>query len=137
MSGKAWARLAAGAIIVGSVLTWLTVQAGMFSLSKNGFEGDGKLTIVLGILGLILMQGNTKTRRNLAIACGVISAATVSYDLIDAFKLADETVSVSPGIGLILVGVGGVGLAITSRHIPVQAPPAPSAPGTPLPPPTI
>jgi hypothetical protein len=64
-TGQALAISGSAAIIVGSLLPWVTARRIFGQLSVNGVEGDGKLTLVLGVsllLGVILRFGTTRWR---------------------------------------------------------------------------
>jgi hypothetical protein len=46
-----WALLTAGAVIAAAAaMTWATASLGVFSVSSTGTEGDGRITVVLGIV---------------------------------------------------------------------------------------
>src|SRR3972149_460512 len=123
--------------IIGSFLVWAKVSAdfgslgqGSVSVTVKGTEGDGKITLVLGILLLIagVVLALAKTRRLargmaiLAIVFGVLVVAIGAYDaaniksksipsgagipqeLLDLIKI-----SIGPGLWVVILG-GGVGL---------------------------
>jgi Protein of unknown function (DUF2510) len=44
----------AGALIAGSVMPWVHADAGFFSVTKSGTDGDGVFTLVIGgVIGLV------------------------------------------------------------------------------------
>jgi hypothetical protein len=67
-------------------LRWARVSAGIFSVTKHGTEGDGVITLVLGLI-----------------------SAIAAYDIIDVERLTDEDdlAQATVGIGLYLVAMGG------------------------------
>ncbi|MEL7210018.1 MAG: hypothetical protein AAGK32_17600 [Actinomycetota bacterium] len=108
------------ALLVGAVLPWATVSTGFGSFSKAGTEGDGVLTLVLGLVigGLALPMLTSRTvKRGLAI--GIVIAAGIAlaiaiYDIVDVNNtLGDlgEFADGSPGVGLYLTAAGAVAAA--------------------------
>jgi hypothetical protein len=67
-------------------LPWARVSAGIFCVTKHGTEGDGVITLVLGLI-----------------------SAIAAYDIIDVERLTDEDdlAQATVGIGLYLVAMGG------------------------------
>jgi Protein of unknown function (DUF2510) len=125
-----WIIAVAGALaIVGSILPWATVRTGFGELSVSGTDGDGVITLVLGIalVGLGLC-GFTRARQilsgvSLLPALGVGAIALI--DIVDVSNVADELGSdfaqVSIGSGLwvclaaaVLALVGGI-IGLASR----------------------
>ena len=52
------AAVAAGVLALGSFLPWVTVQAGIFgSISVNGMDGDGTITVQPGIGLFVCVAG--------------------------------------------------------------------------------
>jgi hypothetical protein len=142
----------AATVVVGSFLPWAKVNLGALSVSINGTEGDGVLTLILGALfgafGIVALK---RQRHTLAVVMGLIGSglalAIGIYDIADINNVADdlegggEFLRVSTGFGLYLViagavaGVAGSLIKRSESSGSVAQPPAPPAP--PGPPPGI
>ncbi len=135
MVGRVGGLIAAVVILIGSVLPWATVSSLFGSASVNGTDGDGVITLILAI-GIGVLLG--LWRRGTAIAATVLGAIVVVvalYDLADVANVADELGGlgdVSPGVGLVLVLLGGLAATaasvvgiVTIRKAPASAGPAP------------
>jgi uncharacterized membrane protein YidH (DUF202 family) len=110
----------AGAVVlaVGSVLAWAKVEAGIFSRSLPGTDGDGKLTVALaGVVGLIavvaLLKRPVATGAVIAVGLGGLAAAGIAiYDIVNVNGKIDEVtsrtslVTASVGVGLYVCVVG-------------------------------
>jgi hypothetical protein len=109
------------ALIVGALLPWVKAEAGIFSATKNGIDGDGALTLALGIaIALVFLLVRTpKTAAWLVVAFAAAATAIAGYDAIDVSKkahdLAEQSpfvhVSASVGVGLWL-SLGGAVVAL-------------------------
>ena len=120
----------AGVVVVAAFLPWARVSLGIFSVSKNGVDGDGVITLILGLAigGASLLNVYGRLRCGLmavgSVILGGIIAAIGVYDWADLEGAADETelVSVSVGVGLVLTTFAGFGLAANGlwghRHRP-------------------
>ena len=129
-----WLFIGSGlALIIGSMLPWATVQAGIISASINGTSGDGKITLVLGIPLVVL--GGFLLQRSIAmkwvIGGGVISLATLILSITKMIDLPNPgsvgsgdfkfAILVQIGMGLWLcllasiVGVLAAGLVVTGK----------------------
>jgi hypothetical protein len=107
-----WVIGGAAAAVLGSLLPWATVSAGLFSRTVNGTGGDGTATlvagIILGVIGWSLRQ--MPPGRGALIATALISLAVLCvgvYDYHDVQQVHGANISVSIGIGLYLVIAGG------------------------------
>lgn len=106
------------ALIVGALLPWVKAEAGIFSVTKNGIDGDGALTLALGVaIGLaFLLARAPKATAWLVIAFAAAATAVAGYDAIDVSKQAHDLteqssfvhVSASVGVGLWLSLAGAV-----------------------------
>ena len=107
--GIEWASLAGAAgLIIGSFMAWAT--AGPFRVP--GTDGDGWFTIVFG--GAALFLSSRKNFKGAAI-CAAIGLAIVVWKFADLASLSDnEFITVSPGSGLYLCGLGGAVCTVTS-----------------------
>ena len=109
----------AGAIVALSAwLPWVTVQTFFGSLSVTGFkngEGDGVLTLGLGVLGALCAWKGGKTLI-VTIVTGVLAAAIGIYDWSDITALADDAdgfVLAEAGIGLYLTIAGAIVMVVS------------------------
>lgn len=151
----------ASLLIVGSLLDWVTVQTVFGSIGVGGMDGDGPITLIVGIiaLGLFLAVKKRAAAITASVFCAIGGAVAV-YDFInvkdEASNVSNEFARASVGIGLYVCIIGaGLGLvagilwsndlkASEAASVPTTtvappfsaAPPAPPAPsGSPLPPP--
>ena len=128
-------------VVVGSLLPWVKAEAGLFSVTKNGIDGDGVLTLLLAVaLGLVFLLGrNAKAVAWLVIVLAALVLAIAIYDTVDVSNKADELgsrssalfhVTASVGVGLWLTLAAGavalVGGIMALNHAPSAA--APTAP---------
>ena len=113
-------------MIVGSLLPWVKAEAGFLTVTKNGIDGDGVLTLLLaGTLALLFALVRQATTAGwLVVVLGGLAGAIALYDTIDVSQQADELttsssttfhVSASVGVGLwvtlaaaIVILVGGI-----------------------------
>lgn len=108
----AW--IGGGLLIFGSVMPWATISAGILSVSKAGTDGDGKITLVLGLLILAagaMLWGQQPRGRTLAVTLGVIALGlgVLEYqNVAGVIAKLDTGISGSVGTGLWLVLVGAV-----------------------------
>jgi hypothetical protein len=124
------AAIGAAAIVAGSIFPWIRVpQAVIGTTTGYGLQDDGKVTIVLGLLALILIIAYARLRqRDLAIGAGLLALASAGLaaaylsDLdrnaarvvarllaggdapVDAGQLASFPAKAGAGIYLIFVG---------------------------------
>src|SRR5579885_868424 len=86
------ATLGALLVATGSFLPWATVDAGLFSASKRGIDGDGAFTLALAGFALILliidlcvplMRGTSSALRSIALVCGVLATIIAIIDARD------------------------------------------------------
>lgn len=104
-------------VIIGSILPWATAQSAFGSISKNGIEGDGKITLATGIITLlcgiaILISSKNSGWIGLAVIASLASLAIAIIDLVDVSNklgsVSNQYVKASAGIGLYVVLVGGL-----------------------------
>jgi hypothetical protein len=109
----------AALLVVGSVLPWVKASVGAFSVTKNGIDGDGVFTLLLGggIAVAFFLIRRAKTAAWITLALAGIAGAIALYDTIDVSQKADELtsnqtslfhVSASVGVGLWLALAGAV-----------------------------
>lgn len=120
----AWEWNAASALVVGGAvgafigafLPWATVGA----LSVAGTDGDGVLTLILGIAaGALGVSGIRKGKKGLLIGslvCAALIAIIAGIDIADINSLADGPfgLTAKPGGGIILTLVAGIAGAVGS-----------------------
>lgn len=109
--GRITLAVAGGGLVIGSLMPWATVNAGIFTVSKNGIEGDGVITLVLGgVLLLVALVSSVATDRRWmpAIVVSSLACALVLWELAD---LWGKPVQVGIGLWLsaLAAGAGGVG----------------------------
>lgn len=114
---RALVFVGAAMLIAGSLLPWVKAQAGFFTATKNGIEGDGVLTLLLGaaIALSFLLTRAPKTAAWLVIAFAGIATAIAVYDIVDVSQKAEDlanqnstiNVSASVGVGLWVAVLGG------------------------------
>ena len=108
------ALIAAAVAIVGSFGPWATTSVGPFSVTTNGMDGDGIITLVGAGAALVLIV----FRKYIASAVLAAIAGVVGViDLIDLSRIADEgfdDVSVTAGWGIWMVVIGGLGCFVAS-----------------------
>ncbi len=103
-----------GLAIVGSLAPWATVTTVFGSLSVAGTEGDGVLTLVAGLAGLMIgLMAPSQSGRFVAFLIGAGIAVIAGYDLSSIARAAAETsaegyVRAGVGWGLVVTLVGGV-----------------------------
>jgi len=109
--------LSGGLITLGSIFPWITASAVFVgSISVNGMEGDGKITIVLGVILLVfgfVGVGGGKIHPVILILPGVaaIGVVIINYQNIqDAVReIQSSGVGVSSiGYGFWMIAIGGV-----------------------------
>jgi hypothetical protein len=110
----------AGALVLGSLLPWVKATAGVFTVTKNGIEGDGVLTLILA--GLAALLFGVIKRRNVAaivtLIIGVLAGAIAIYDIADISQKAHDlsttsiNVSASVGVGLILAALASAAIVV-------------------------
>ena len=121
-----WVVLAGCALVaVGSFLPWVKITVLFGTLSKDGIEGDGKLTLALAVLTAAVAWWGVKKIPTLA--CGLVLVAVAVFEFADAAnrfaraRAVSGLVHPSYGAGLYLVLLGsiticvGAVLAITGR----------------------
>ena len=112
-------------IVVGSFLPWASLGA----LSVSGTDGDGGLTLILGLMvggAMALWWMHECEARWQLIAsaiAGVLVVGITGYDMTEVQSLIDDTESleafgleVSIGLGLVVTFLGGVGVVIATGH---------------------
>jgi Protein of unknown function (DUF2510) len=129
----------AGMALLGAVLPWVTVTTIFGSLSKNGIDGDGRISalggLALGVIALIVLVTKTQSRAPgvlaIVISLGILIVGAV--DVADVSKRigdlqgTDGVASAQVGIGLwvtCLAGLVGIAGGITAFTVGVTRGPA-------------
>ena len=113
----------AGAVMLGALLPWAKVQAGIFSAEKAGTDGDGVITLLLalgvGVVAILLVtQGVQLWKPIVIVAAGGLCVLTAIVDMVDVKnRAADppeglEGIQVTIGIGLWLTLLGAVAIVV-------------------------
>lgn len=113
------------AVILGSFLPWAEV----LGITVSGFDGDGVLTLILGLVGagVAFMAMTRPVARWLLIVGAVAFVAAFLIFIVDYLDVTDvPTASVGIGLWLVAIGsiVGGVGAVMMLRAPADAAPPA-------------
>lgn len=149
MTDKQYALLAlVGGIVaaIGSLLPWATIRSGFGSIDITGTNGDGVITLALGVivagLGFARFGGqSTGIVRNAASLLGLAIALVGVYDYTNLAsrigEIQSDYVSGVAGVGLYVVIVGGFIAFVSGPRGKTEAPsaPPPAAPPPAQPPP--
>ncbi|MFV9431595.1 MULTISPECIES: DUF2510 domain-containing protein [Rhodococcus] len=114
-------------IIIGSIGPWASFMA----FSKNGIDGDGGITLALGIVAAIalfsILARGGKSRigdRWLGVIAGVICLVISLVDIMDVSSMStevfDRTVGVQIGWGLWLTALSSAALCLTGLTVARQ-----------------
>ena len=106
----------AAVLAAGSLLPWVKASVAFFTVTKNGTDGDGVLTLILAVLvPLIFGLVTPRTAASaMAFMAGALAAVVAVYDIADLSKRAQNLlvrsglVSANIGIGLILAAIGSL-----------------------------
>ena len=109
-------------MVIGAFLAWATVSLGSTSLSTAGTDGDGVITLVLGLavaagaIALLAKIGPQRPPSAIAVVGSVIIVIITVIDVADVESVAGGggLVDVSVGVGLWLTLVGGIAAALGS-----------------------
>ena len=110
----------AAALLLGALLPWVEAEAGVFSVTKNGTEGDGVLTLILalviaGVFGLVKAgRGTALTSLLLGALAGIIGVVDIADVTAKARDLTTSSspVSASVGIGLWLTVASAIAVVV-------------------------
>jgi hypothetical protein len=104
-------------VVIGAFLPW--VKLGL--LSASGTDGDGVITLILGLVAGALVLSSAKKGSGLIgcaiLAIGAVIAGVAAYDFTnvsDAIKQSNNVFvsNATVGMGLYLTGLGGVALLV-------------------------
>jgi hypothetical protein len=107
--------LAGLAVVVGSIMPWASIATAFGTVSVAGTEGDGKITLALGV-GLLILAAVQISNANpgLRLFSAIVGAGTGVVAVIDIANVSSKVGEVSSafarasvGSGLYVVLVGG------------------------------
>lgn len=109
----------AALVALAAFLPWVKAEAGVFSATKSGIEGDGVFTLLLAAV-IVVCFTLIKSPRAAGIAALSLGAAVgvvAGYELFDISSKAQAIstgldVSASPGFGLIFTGLAACAVAV-------------------------
>ncbi|WP_083584003.1 DUF2510 domain-containing protein [Rhodococcus zopfii] len=121
------ALVASVGIVIGSIGPWVTFMA----FSKNGLDGDGAVTLALGIISAIALfsilgRGGVSRigDRWIGVVAGVICVVISIVDIIHVTSITTEmfnrTVGAQVGWGLWLTGLSSAVLCVTGLTVAKQ-----------------
>ncbi len=115
-------------VVLGSLLPWATVSSGIGSLSVDGTSGDGKLTLILGVIalvmGVVLLQRGAGV--GWLVGTGVVFLVTLGVSIKDASDISSfgdqvtALVGVHVGFGLWLCILGSIAGVVATALLLVQ-----------------
>jgi hypothetical protein len=108
---------AAAALVLGALLPWAKASAGFISVSKAGTDGDGVITLILGLAVAVLALVAWKPQQHqvaviLGLLAGVAAGAVAIYDIVNVSnaittaEASSSLVHASVGAGLWITAVG-------------------------------
>lgn len=128
--------ITAAGVIIGSIMPWATVT-GIIQVDIAGTEGDGKITLALGVAAALiaLSQMNKQggwarpaTWGAMLSGAGIIVAAALAVSNLSDVADAGPFAQVAPGAGLWIVLVSGVAVTVaTYQAVNAPAQPHPDA----------
>ncbi|MCZ7542306.1 MAG: hypothetical protein M5R40_01630 [Anaerolineae bacterium] len=116
-AGRVVLLLGAVALVVGSMLPWVTASTAFMSVSRSGVPGDGVITLIIGlIVGLGALIARAKPGKRLGLAYSIFGLIAGAIALLDMTNVGDVVASAnedtliyaSVGIGLYVVAIGAV-----------------------------
>jgi hypothetical protein len=110
----------AAAVAIGSLMPWATADTVFGSISANGFDRDGKITIGLAAIYAVLYFGKQRIHSLLAafvafatLIVGVLDLNNVQTVVDDINATSDGYASAHVGTGLWLVIIGAVAMLVS------------------------
>jgi len=111
MSVRIGGLVAAALVILGSFLPWATLDAFGAHETVNGMDGDGVITLLVGIAMAALFAIGKRGTLIAAAVVSLVAAGIGAFELVDVQSVIDEfgfLVSGGPGVGLFLIVAGGI-----------------------------
>ena len=115
--------LAAGALVVGAFLPWVSVSTVFGTIDRSGIDagGDGLVTLICGVVAGLGFFVREREWRVGALVASLIAAATGIYDMINVNDLVHDVdsrfVVADVGAGLWLTVVGAVASAAVATFM--------------------
>jgi hypothetical protein len=119
-------------LLAGSFLPWARAEAGPFTATKNGIDGDGVLTLVLALAValLLFLARSPKVMAWLIVGLAGLATVVAVIDVVDVSNRAKDleasvsslNVSASVGYGLWMALVGGIVAVVGGMVALVQGP---------------
>jgi len=108
----------AAAAIIGALLPWVTASAAFVgAISRNGIDGDGRLTaglgLIAGIVALVSFRAPTGPERANLIAVGVIGVIITAVGVYDYVHVKNALDGLTAEQRRLIVATVGVGLYVT------------------------
>ena len=102
-------------VVLAAFMPWATADAGIVSSSRTGMEGDGVLTLILGLIALpaSLLAHWRRWLWLVLVTAGVLTSLIGIVDGIDLLGISNDIATVTIELGLVLTVVGGVVLVVT------------------------
>jgi hypothetical protein len=113
-------------LLIGAVGPWVSADVPLFgqSLSANGLDRDGSITLLLGIVaGVLLVVWRQKRAAWAGVVAAVLGALTILIAIIDIADVSgksSDVVDLSVGWGLWLTLVGAIVLTVVSVLLTVR-----------------
>ena len=119
----------AAAVIFGSLMPWVSISTGFGSITKNGIEGDGVITLIAGAVVLVLVFVGKYVG---SLIVSALATALLIFEIVDVNRAIDDIDSdfatASVGWGLWLSTVGAVIALIASFIVRRPRANSPSSP---------
>jgi hypothetical protein len=115
MSKRLVLAVGAGLLIVGSLMTWISVDLGFTSFSATGFENiEGKLTLGAGVV-LVLVALTLGARGNLGTTSNILGAAAAVFGtVVLLLEYVDVRQRIAEAEGTVATATVGLGVWITA-----------------------
>src|SRR5262245_52527187 len=105
-----------GLVVIGSFMPWASVTSIFGTISIAGTQGDGKITLVLGLIIVVLaileLSGTAGGIRWVTLIFGFLAAGAGVLDMTNVSsrlgEAASDVVQPAVGVGLYAVVAGGV-----------------------------
>jgi hypothetical protein len=92
--------VAAVGVVIGSLLPWVSVNILFGSVSLSGTDGDGKITLVVGIIGAIIAFGVASVGAR--VAAGIAFAICAIVGFVDIVRVMNGAAGLGSSDGLAL-----------------------------------
>jgi hypothetical protein len=109
----------AALVALGAFLPWVKAEAGVFSATKSGIEGDGVFTLLLAVVIVVCFTliKSPRAAGITALSLGAATGVVTAYELFDISSKAEAIstgldVSASPGVGLLLTGLAACAIVV-------------------------